>query len=388
MASTSQHLTDFSEDLVGKGFDVTVLTARRGYANTKSLYAARETYCGVDIIRVWPFSFGRGSRISRILDAVFLNVAFALRLLFLSRFDTIVAMTSPPLVAWFALYVAKLKRSRFVYWMMDLNPDEAIEAGWIKKGSFEARILGACLQYVIRRSDKIIVLDRFMKERLLKKGAPKDRIEIIPPWAHSEDLETVEHKGNVFRKQHKLADKFVVMYSGNHSVCHPLDTLLEAAFKLRDEPSIAFVFIGGGERVGDVTSFREKHGLSNIMQLPYVGRSEVKYSLSAADVHAVVMGDRFVGIVHPCKIYNILSLGRHVVYIGPKGSHVGDILSGHDDIGCQVLQGDVDELAKVISRLKNAHSAENGKPNKEAQALANKFQRSKISAALSKAILG
>ena len=28
-----------------------------------------------------------------------------------------------------------------------------------------------------------------------------------------------------------------------------------------------------------------------------------------ADLHAVVMGDPFVGIIHPCKIYNVLALG-------------------------------------------------------------------------------
>jgi len=36
----------------------------------------------------------------------------------------------------------------------------------------------------------------------------------------------------------------------------------------------------------------------------------------------VVMGDAFVGIVHPSKIYNILALGTPVLYIGPARSHV------------------------------------------------------------------
>ena len=36
------------------------------------------------------------------------------------------------------------------------------------------------------------------------------------------------------------------MYSGNHSPCHPLDTLLQAAERLAENEDIAFCFVGGG----------------------------------------------------------------------------------------------------------------------------------------------
>ena len=37
------------------------------------------------------------------------------------------------------------------------------------------------------------------------------------------------------------------------------------------------------------------------------------------------MGDPFVGLVHPCKIYNILSVACPVLYIGPQPSHLSEI---------------------------------------------------------------
>src|SRR6185295_2759591 len=48
-------------------------------------------------------------------------------------------------------------------------------------------------------------------------------------------------------------------------------------------------------------------------------------SLSSADLHVVVMGDPFVGIVHPCKVYNIRTLGIPYLYIGPAESHVAEM---------------------------------------------------------------
>ncbi len=38
------------------------------------------------------------------------------------------------------------------------------------------------------------------------------------------------------------------------------------------------------------------------------------------------MGNPFVGIVHPCKIYNILRVGSPLLYIGPEPSHVSEMM--------------------------------------------------------------
>ncbi|HKR21567.1 MAG TPA: glycosyltransferase, partial [Pyrinomonadaceae bacterium] len=128
-----------------------------------------------------------------------------------------------------------------------------------------------------------------------------------------------------FRERHGLSDKFVVMYSGNHSPCHPLDTLLDAALKLKTRDDVAFCFVGGGSEYAKVRDFVSRHQLGNIKCLPYQPLDELSDSLSAADLHVVVMGEPFVGIVHPCKVYNIMSLGTPILYIGPESSHVTDL---------------------------------------------------------------
>jgi hypothetical protein len=48
------------------------------------------------------------------------------------------------------------------------------------------------------------------------------------------------------------------------------------------------------------------------------------------DLHVVVMGDQYVGIVHPCKIYNVLAVKKPFLYIGPNESHVTDIIRQYD----------------------------------------------------------
>ena len=142
-----------------------------------------------------------------------------------------------------------------------------------------------------------------------------------------------------FRATLKLSHRFVVMYSGNHSPCHPLETLLQAAERLAENEDVAFCFVGGGSEFGKVKERARNRGLRNVLCLPYQPIEKLSGSLSAADLHVVVMGDQYVGIVHPCKIYNVLAVKKPFLYIGPNESHVTDIIrrcdayvSSHGDV--------------------------------------------------------
>ncbi len=373
LSATAQQLTDLALGLSKTGHQVSVLTAQRGYVKPQELYPPAEIYQGIDIIRVWRFSLGRKSKWLRLLDAALLNLAFFLKMLWLPKADIVVALTSPPLVGFFACWVARLKRSKFIYWVMDMNPDEVIAMGWIGAGGITARLLETVSQWILKRSDKIVVLDRFMQKRVINKGALGNRVTVIAPWSH-DGVKPMPHEKNPFRKQYGLENQFVVMYSGNHSVCHPLDTLLEAARELQKEPGIRFVFIGGGARTADVRNFKQKYGLENILQLEYQPRAGIPQSLSAADIHTVVMGENMAGIVHPSKIYGILALGRPFLYIGPRESHVTDLLN-NGAIGYSFLPGEVSQVVKAIQQAKSLSAGERE---------AIRQQNTKVAASLSK----
>ncbi len=66
------------------------------------------------------------------------------------------------------------------------------------------------------------------------------------------------------------------------------------------------------------------------------------------------MGDAFVGLVHPCKIYNILDVGAPVLYIGPRLSHISEIASAaNGEVRClSAGHGEVDLVVKHILRAR------------------------------------
>jgi glycosyltransferase involved in cell wall biosynthesis len=235
---------------------------------------------------------------------------------------------------------------------MDINPDEAIAAGWLRKGSVAERLLSRAFRYSLQRAHSVVVLDRFMRQRIEEKGIPSGGIWVVPPWSHDDFVKFDPVGRKEFRLQHQLSDKFVVMYSGNHSPCHPLDTLLRAAEQLNSHDDLVFCFIGGGSDFRKVQERARDRSMKNVLTLPYQPVEKLSMSLSAADLQVVVMGDSYVGIVHPCKIYNILAAERPFLYIGPAGSHISDIVGENDAGVYHCSHGDVDGVVRSILQAK------------------------------------
>jgi colanic acid biosynthesis glycosyl transferase WcaI len=355
VVSTAQHLTDLALELQKRGHEVTVVAGDRGYDDPTLRFPRREIWNNISIIRIPSLNLGKQSKWRRVLNFASFLINCALRLVMLRRFDVVVALTSPPLISVFGSWFVKLKGGRFFFWVMDLNPDEAVAAGWLNENSVTAKFLASLLSNSLQTATTVIVLDRFMKDRLLAKRISAEKILVLPPWSHDDAIHFDLAGREAFRSKHGLRDKFVVMYSGNHSPCHPLDTLLEAALQISTNPKVTFCFVGGGSEQIKVKQFAEDHRLENVMCLPYHRLEQLSGSLSAADLHVVVMGDPFVGIVHPCKVYNILQLGTPFLCIGPAESHLSDIVA--DNARTQIYSARHGDVPNVVQSIRQAANA-------------------------------
>ncbi len=325
--ATAQYLTELALALRQRGHQVTVVTSRHAYDHPGQQFPGRESWNGIDIRRVRSTRFGKGARWRRAADFASFLLSCCLRLLFLQRQDVVVALTTPPLISFVGACLARLRGGRFVYWVMDLNPDEAVAAGWLDPASPAGRGLERISRFSLRNAARIVALDRFMKDRIVAKGIDPQRVVVIPPWSQDDAVAYDAAGRTAWRQAHGLAGKFVVMYSGNHSPIHPLDTLMAAAEALREDDAVHFCFVGGGSEFKRVQAFAADRRLPNILCLPYQPFAQLSASLSAADLQVVVMGEAFVGLVHPCKIYNMLRVGAPVLYVGPEPSHVTEIFA-------------------------------------------------------------
>jgi glycosyltransferase involved in cell wall biosynthesis len=325
VVATAHYSAHLAAELAAQGHQVTAMAASRAYDNPMQRFASRETWQKVKIERIYTPGLGKTAKWRRLVDFVVFFCICAWRLALMARQDVVVALTSPPLIGFLAALFVRLKGGALLYWVMDLNPDQAIAAGILQARDMRSKALEAMLRFTLSTSSRIVVLDRFMRERICRRGVDPALVSVIPPWPHDEALRFDHVRREAFRNEHDLEDKFVVMYAGNHSPCHPLDTVLRAADELAAEKEIVFCFVGGGSEHRKIASHVAHSRRSNILCLPYPPVEQLADPLFAADLHVVVMGDPYVGIVHPCKVYNILSLGTPLLYIGPAESHVTDL---------------------------------------------------------------
>lgn len=402
LMATAQYLSDLAAALAERGHEVQVVASRRAYDDPAQLFPKAETWRGVCIHRIATTAFGKTAKWRRAADFASFIVTCCWRLLFTPKPDVMVALTSPPLISFIGALYARLRGARFAYWVMDLNPDEAIAAGWLREGSLAARFFHALSRHSFRRADRIIVLDRFMRDRIIAKGIAPGKILVLPPWSHDDTVRFDPAGRERFRAAHGLTDRFVIMYSGNHSPCHPLDTLIAATAELSGDSRFAFLFVGGGSEWRKIStlvpgspSFTRPKPLShsegqaprspssaqpepppsastvsdgppssnsellpphsaasNLLCLPYQPFDQLAASLSAADLHVVVMGDTFVGIIHPCKIYNLLGVAAPVLCITPTPSHLTEILTSLNSAVCRtVAHGNVAGCVAAIREI-------------------------------------
>ena len=350
--SVSQHLTDLAEKLVEDGHEVTVYTSCYPYEEKTHRYSKSEEYQGVKIERLRQSSFGKRNNLTRLLDFFTFYLSISIKLLFVNRnkFDMIVGTTVPPLLSFVGVIVSKLKGIKYHYWVMDLQPELSISSGLMRKDSISAKFFTRLGNYIIRNSAIVISLDRFMTQYLCSRGAKRDSVKTIAVWPVMEKTYTGIRMSNPFRIENSFGDKVVIMYSGNHAYVHQLDTLLEAALILKEKSRYLFVFVGGGVRKKDVTEFKIKHKLENIVQLPFQPRENIHNSLGSSDIQVVILGNGQVGYTHPNKVYGAMYIGKPVLYIGPSESHVADLINDLDG-NISVQHGESQILANKIEAL-------------------------------------
>ncbi len=348
--SVGQHIHDVAKEMVQRGYRVIVYTSRRGYEDASVVFPRREIVDGVEIRRIRLSSFGKATIIRRVMGGLSFTLQCAIRGLFVPRLSHMLVSTSPPMCPLAAIVIAAFRSVAVTYWVMDLNPDQMVAMGKLSPTSPFVKILDWLNRMILKRARAVVALDRFMADLLNKKVDTSHKMLVAPPWPHEDHVEPVAHTENPFRKEHGLSDKKVIMYSGNLSPASPVTTILEAARRVEDLEDLVFMFIGGGLGKAEVDQLITNQNPPNIRSLPYQPLETLRFSLSAADVHLVSVGEDIVGICHPCKVYGSMAVSRPILLLGPNQCHVSDILANRD-IGWSVNYGEVDKAESVLREI-------------------------------------
>jgi glycosyltransferase involved in cell wall biosynthesis len=349
-SATSQLLTDLGLALARSGYPVHVICSRQLYDDPTARLRATELVDSVQVHRVWTTRFGRGRLIGRAIDYATFYASSAWALIrILSRGDTVIAKTDPPLISIVAMAAARLKGAHLINWLQDIFPEVASQLGVLP--SVLIALLRRGRDLALRFAMANVVLGERMREQLQALGIAKDRIWIIENWAERDPPQPKPSACSELRGRLGLSGQFVVGYSGNLGRAHEFQTLLGAARTLQSEADVVFLMIGGGSGMDELRRAVTVRGLTNFRFLPYQPRETLPDCLAAADVHWVSLRPALEGLIVPSKFYGILAAARPVVFIGdPDGELARHIRASQ--CGANIGVGACEDLVRLLRRWK------------------------------------
>lgn len=378
VAATAQHAEDLGRHLVAHGHEVHVIASRSLYGKSGAALPKREVRDGVVVHRVGQSFFGKGSILARVADFGLFYVLAMFQALTVPRPDVVVPFTTPPFIALVGWLLRVTRGSRYVFWLMDMYPDLPIACGLMGDKSLPARFFEWLNRFTLRSADRVVVLGRCMKDRVLAKGVPAPNVLHIGVWSPNEvnaDDDALASDETPYRDAWGLGDRFTVMYSGNFGLAHDVGTMCDAARALSDDPAwsdrVRFIFVGGGKKKAVVEAFVREHGLENCVIDDYQPREKLEQSLAAGDLHLATVSEGLEGMLVPCKLFGIMGAGRPCAFIGHPTSELSRVLEEHD-AGFTVREGDAAHLVEIIKSLATdrARSVRLGRNARRALAMA------------------
>jgi glycosyltransferase involved in cell wall biosynthesis len=317
---------------VKKGSKVTIITCAPNHPNGV-VYPGYKN-------KLWQWDEKDGIRILRVKTIIGPNKGFVKRIanyisymLFATMFChlvkhvDVVVSTSPQFFCGLAGYfVSRRLKCPWILEIRDLWPESIIAVGAIKQ-KHVIRFLECIETFMYKKADHIICLTNAFKRFIMNRGIPEKKLSIVTNGADLQQFQPIIGRNEV-EEEFGLAGKFVVSFIGTHGMAHGLDTVLEAADRLRDQPDMLFLLVGDGAERQRLSRKKEELGLNNVLMVGQQEKRLMPHFISASDACMVLLkkSDLFKTVI-PSKIFEAMAMERPIIH-GVEGESKEIIQAG------------------------------------------------------------
>lgn len=350
-AATGQLLEELVMNLGLLGIEIDVFTSQPGYAYQVKNAPQVEYRGRVRIQRSRTAQLAPGRIRGKAINGVLYTLRTAWHLFRARHWNNVLLIsTAPPFLPLLGYFANILFKTPYVCILYDLYPDIAVALGVVSKRHWLARFWESVNQKVWKRAMGIVVLSPAMKRQVvISCPAVADRVSVIHSWADPNWILPIAKHENWFAWKYNLVKKFTVLYSGNLGRCHDMNTILETAKQLQDDP-IQFLIIGAGAKLTELVAEVNRLGLKNFLFLPYQDKKVLPYSLTACDLSLVSVDERTENLVTPSKLYSALASERPIAAICSQFCYLRQIIS-EANCGSSFDNGDSNGLTQFIRLL-------------------------------------
>lgn len=271
----------------------------------------REEIEGVEFLWLRTPPYG-GNTVARLWNmAVFAAKVARLKAAGLvERPDVIIGSSPHPFAALAALRLAERYQIPFLLEVRDLWPQTLMDLGQMGAHHPLIMIMGWIERQLYRRSQRILSLLPGAADHMVAKGADPARVIWLP---NGVDFDLVPPPAP---HQNPL---FTLIYAGSHGLSNQLDTLLDAATLLEDDPQwqgrVRLRLVGDGPDKARLMDRAVREGLKSVSFEPPVPKERVFPLLQEADACVLTTQDSplYRWGISPNKLYDYLAAGRPVI---------------------------------------------------------------------------
>jgi hypothetical protein len=264
-----------------------------------------------------------------------------------SRGAEILFTGAPPFMLFFAIVAKYIRGLRLIYRITDFYPEVIIAE--LGRKSLPLAIFERITWAMRRRVDLFQVLGEDQRKLLVGGGISPDRIVL------KRDISPVPITGREqpMNPPQALSGYPILLYSGNYSVAHEVETVVEGLIRHQHWGNRRFgLWLSASGK--NVAIMEKKLRCANVPVActQPVPLEDLPALLAAASVHLITLRNQFSGIVLPSKVYACIASGRPILFVGPESSDVHLLCSEARSIIYQRVEpGDIDGFAAAIERL-------------------------------------
>ncbi|HYR56389.1 MAG TPA: glycosyltransferase family 4 protein [Myxococcaceae bacterium] len=322
MGAPAARVYELSREWAALGHDVTVLT---GFPNHptgvippeyRGQLIRRELLDGINVVRTPIYAAANQGLIKRGLNYTSYAASAAVLGPFLTARPDVVIATSPQLLTAVAgFWISALKRIPFVFEVRDLWPRSIVEVGALSAHHPAILLLEQLEMFLYSKADRIVTVTDAFVDELSDRGVSRAKMRVVKNGVDLDLFRPSARQNEVRRELGLSSDDFMCLYVGTHGMAHGLETILEAAARLRKESHVRFVLVGeGAEKAALKEKARSMRLLDSVTFVDKQARSRVALYLAASDLSLVLLRKRpLFKTVLPSKIFEIMGAGRPMI---------------------------------------------------------------------------
>ncbi len=340
---------DTARRLHQAGFQVGALCGYPKEYSQRSDVPVEETAEGVHIQRVRYLELRRSSFLGRLVNYFSFTFHTFLKMGRCRDYRSLIVYSNPPILPLIAAMAKKRYGCKLVFVAYDVYPEIAIRMGSIGENGMIAKLMRHINRKVFACVDEVVALSGQMKDFLIQnRDIAPEKVHVIPNWY--EDLcEKYDAPDPIHPFAAKYGGCFTVSYLGNMGTMQDMDTILEAANLLKEEPRVRFLIAGHGNKFDAVQRYIQEHDLKNVDLYAFLHGEDYHQALAVSSCSIVSLLPHVTELCCPSKAYGYMMAGNPLLLLMEDSDLVRD--AQENGFGVQVPNGKPEALARAILDL-------------------------------------